>query len=79
MTMDAEALDGWRALACAVLLRAHKDAMDGNGHSQDARCFLGSDGARWLAVALDLDPAGLDHALGELPAAKWKQLSFWSD
>jgi hypothetical protein len=53
------ALNGWRRLAVAVLLRAYKDAAHGNGHSQEARRFLAGDGTRWLALALDLDQDGL--------------------
>lgn len=58
---------GWRRLACAILIQAVKDAREGNGHSQDARRFLAGPGARRLAVLLDLDAGGLAHALANLP------------
>ncbi len=73
------ALDGWRALACAVLLQAHKDAQSKNGKkaareaglprgvtlAAEARQFLASDGAAGLCLALEIDPAGLARALGD--------------
>ena len=84
-----EWLTGWRRLGCAILLRAWRDAHTRNGHQAarklglppgatlagDARAFLASEGARWLVAALDLDQAGFEHALAELPPAAgrcWK-------
>ena len=78
--IDDLTLLGWRRLSCAVLVRALLDTRSKNGAKAareaglppgltlagDARSFLRSDGARWLVLALDLDPAGLDQALGEL-------------
>jgi hypothetical protein len=78
----------WRRLGCAVLVQAWRDAHNTNGAraaaelglpagltlAGDARAFLQSDGAAWLVLALDLDPAGLDQALGGLRPSKWGQL-----
>lgn len=71
-----------------MLLRAWADAHNTNGDRDaralglprgltlagDARQFLESDGAAWLVLALELDPAGLDHALGGLGPSEWRQL-----
>ena len=76
--MMEEVLRGYRRLACAVLVRAWKDAHNTNGTgaavelglppgvtlSGDARAFLQGDGARWLAALLEFNPGGLDRALG---------------
>ena len=78
--MTDPTLAGWRALGCAVLVRAWRDTHDRNGAKAaraagispdiglagDARLFLESDGARWLVALLDLDPAGIDAALAGL-------------
>lgn len=74
--MSEPTLDNWRALACAVVIRAHKDAVAGNGHSFEARSWLAGDGARWLVALLDdLDVAGLGHALARLPSPTYEQLA----
>ncbi len=87
--MNDYTLDGWRALGCAVLLRAWSDTRNNNGHkaareagiptgitlAQDARSFLHGDGARWLVAALDLDQDGLDHALDGMPRPEFEQLT----
>ena len=71
--MDEAALEDWRHLPCAVLLRAYRDTASTNGDkaareaglppgvalAQDARAFLESDGAAWLVAALDLDGVAL--------------------
>lgn len=67
--------DGWRALGCAILLRAWRDAAHGNGHSSDARLFLDSDGARWLVALMDLDGQLVDDIKATLPPAAWVQLA----
>ena len=78
----------WRRLGCAVLLRAWADCHNTNGDRDaralglprgltlagDARAFLQSPGARWLVLALELDPEGLDHALGGLGPSEVGQL-----
>lgn len=65
----------WRALGCAILLRAWRDAAHGNGHSSEARQFLTGDGARWLVALLDLDSQIVDDIRAELPKAMWEQLA----
>ena len=86
--MTDPTLDGYRRLGCAILLRAWSDCYNTNGDKAaraagipvvvglagDARAFLQSDAAQWLVAVLDLDRAGLDRALGELPPAEWSQL-----
>jgi hypothetical protein len=80
---------GWRALGCAVLLQAHKDAQSTNGDkaareaglppgvtlSSDARQFLASGGAAWLCAALDLDPRAPAQAVGNLPPPDYEQMA----
>jgi hypothetical protein len=68
-------MDGWRALGCAILLRAWRDAAHGNGHSSEARAFLESDGAAWLIALLDLDSQIMDNIRAELPPVLWVQLA----
>jgi hypothetical protein len=69
--------DGWRRLACAILLRAVRDAADGNGHSWEARQWLGGPAARELVSLLDLDPAGLDRVLAGVPRPRYEQPSLF--
>ena len=87
--MIVDELTGWRRLACAVLVRAWRDAHSTNGDKAakeagisagvglagDARAFLESDGAAWLALMLEFDPAGVDHLRHQLPPVEWGQLS----
>lgn len=84
---EAQAI-GYRQLACAVLLQAWRDAHSRNGAkaAREAgipkaiglagagRQFLASDAARWLVIALDIDPAGLEQVLAALPAGGPVQL-----
>ena len=49
------------------MLRAIKDAKDGNGHQAEARNWLAGNGAHYLAETLDLDPEGLEQVLIDLP------------
>lgn len=65
--MNDPQLDGWRRLACAVLVQAAKDIRQGNGHSLEAWAFLSSDGAADLVDLLELDAAGLGRVLAGLP------------
>jgi len=72
----------WRNLAAAVLLRAVEDARgDGDG-VRDAREFLASDGAAWLAAELGLSAGRLEALRADLPvavpsAAEQRQLAFF--
>jgi len=59
---------GWRRLGCAILLRAYKDAVAGNGYSGEARQFLASPAAWSIVKLLGLDAGGLEHALLALDA-----------
>jgi hypothetical protein len=82
-------LNSWRRLGCAVLLRAWRDAHNRNGHKAareiglpvgvtlagDARAFLESDGALWLAALLELDAGIVDDIRAELAPAEWRQLA----
>lgn len=82
--MDEASLDGWRYLACAVLLRAYEDAHSKNGRiagkeaglpkgatlAGDARAFLKGDGAQWLIALLEWDPDVLDRVLARLAPAE---------
>jgi hypothetical protein len=43
-------------LAAAVLIRAIRDARDGNGHAAGARAWLRSSYAQDLVTAFDVDP-----------------------
>jgi len=68
--------DPWRALGCAILLRAYHDALAGGPLAgAEARRWLAGDGGRLLAAALDLDPGGLDRALACLPRPAAEQLA----
>ena len=78
------AAEGYRRLACAVLVQAYRDSLNPDGHrvtrvagstfgvtsAEEARSFLQADGARWLVALLDLDPTLLDYALAKLPKTK---------
>ena len=50
--------DPYRDLAVAVLMLAVRDLRRGNKQAEDARAFLSSDWAAWLADEMDLDPEG---------------------
>ena len=80
---------GWRRLGAAVLVRAWRDVHNTNGHKAareagfpygislagDARSFLNGNGARWLVAVLDIDQAGLDHALMKIDASSESRCS----
>ena len=79
---------GCRRLALAILLRAWRDLASSDGAqatraeglppgvtlADDARTFLESDGARWLLLISEIDPSGLDAALGDLLPTERRQL-----
>ena len=68
--------DPWRALSCAILLRAYHDAQAGDPlDGAEARRWLAGNGGRGLVAALDLDPAGLDRALACLPRPAAEQMA----
>ena len=72
--MEEPTVIGYRRLACAVLIRAYRDAAEGNGHSAAARAWLASSGAVDLVNLLELDPAGLARAVDALPEPRAVQL-----
>ena len=69
---DDPAVSGWRRLACAVMLKAIDDARDGDPL---VRAWLAGEGARWLAVALDLDPNSPGRFAVGLPRPMVEQLT----
>lgn len=48
--------DPYRQLAIAILARACKDVLKGNAHAEEARAFLASEGAAFLADELGFVP-----------------------
>jgi len=66
MTGDTPSTLAFRRLAAAVLLRAARDARDGNGHAADARSWLADDGAD-LADQLGLPPERVTAWVDGLP------------
>ena len=65
MTADPETLAA-RRLAAAVVLRAVRDARDGNGYSAEARHWLAGDGCD-LASQLDIAPERVTAWVDALP------------
>lgn len=68
---------GWRRLGASVMLQAVKDARGGEdpGGAPTARAWLASDGARWLAAALDMDPNSPGRYAVGLPRPTVEQLA----
>lgn len=87
--MNQQAAAAWRRLGCAVIVQAWQDAQSTNGHKAareagispalglagDARAFLASEGAAWLAAALELPADGPALAGGGYPPPEFEQLA----
>lgn len=57
----------WQRLGFAIIKRAYVDAVEGNGHSDEARCFLMGEGARLLAELLGVDGGYFCRLVENLP------------
>jgi len=64
--------EAWADLAVAVLQRAVRDARSSNGVAAEARSFLHSHGAAWLAALVGLDVAVWRAAVATLPAGDYQ-------
>ena len=77
MTHDPEELERFARLGRAVLLRAFKDLLAGNGHGFDVVHWLHSDRAALIMTANGLDPAAVGKAIERVENGPRLTLAAW--